>query len=74
LHDSSEIPTKDVQFVLNGGSLLQRIPWAQGATYGKICKAYTDYVAKKYGEAIIVFDGYEASSTLKIIYTKTAKL
>ena len=55
--DTPEIPGK-VQFVLDGGSLLQHIPWKQGATYGDICTVYTEYVAKKYGEAIVVFDGY----------------
>ena len=27
---------------------------------------YTDYLAKKYGEAIVVFDGYDKSSATKI--------
>ena len=53
----------EVQFVLDGGSLLQRIPWTRGATYKEICTVYTDYVVKKYGEAIVVFDGYGESST-----------
>ena len=36
----------EVKFVLDGGSLLQRIPWMQGATYKDIilCIAYTEYV------------------------------
>ena len=34
--DTPEIPEK-VQFVLDGGSLFQHIPWKQGATYGDIC-------------------------------------
>ena len=59
----------EVKFVLDGGSLLQRIPWMQGATYKDICTAYTEYVTKKYGEAIIVFDGYSESST-KDMYIK----
>ena len=53
----------EVQFVLDGGSLLQRIQWTRGATYREICTVYTDYVAKKYGEAIVIFDGYGESST-----------
>ena len=36
----------EVKFVLDGGSLLQRIPWMQGATYKDICTAYTEYVTK----------------------------
>ena len=46
-----------------GGSLLQCIPWTRGTTYREICTVYTEYVTKKYGEAIIVFDGYGESST-----------
>ena len=44
--DSQEIPG-EVQFVLDGGALLQRVPWTQGSAYGDICTIYTDYVAKK---------------------------
>jgi len=71
-HVSLEIP-KEVQFVLDGGSLLQRIPWTQGKTYGEICTAYTDYVAKKYGEAIVVFDGYETLSTKDMAHKRRSK-
>jgi len=60
--DTPEIPGK-VQFVLDGSSLLQHIPWKQWATYGDICTMYTDYVVKKYKETIVVFDGYDKSST-----------
>ena len=49
--------TREVQFVLDGGSLLQRIPWTRGATYREICAVYTDYVVKQYNETIVVFDG-----------------
>ena len=69
--DTPEIPGK-VQFVLDGGSLLQHIPWKQGATYGDICTVYTEYVAKKYGEAIVVFDGCK-SSTKDMVHQRRAK-
>ena len=49
--------------MLDGGALLQRIPWTQGATYHDLCTVYTDYVERKYGEAIIIFDGYDEMST-----------
>ena len=34
-----DIPTvpSEVQYLLDGGALLQRIPWTQGATYHDIC-------------------------------------
>ena len=34
---------------------------------------YTDYVTKKYGEAIIVFDGYGESSTKDMVHQRRAK-
>ena len=51
-------PFETVQYVLDGGVLLHRIPWTRGATYDKIFEQYSAYVIKKYGRAIVVFDGY----------------
>ena len=54
----------EVQFVLDGGALLHRIPWPQSpVTYIALCSLYTQYVIKKYGNAIVVFDGYSHMST-----------
>ena len=54
---------EEVQYVLDGGALLQRIPWGKGATFKQICSVYTEYVTRKYGNAIVVFDGYQGKST-----------
>ncbi len=36
----------DVQYVLDGGALLHRIPWPHGfPTYREICMLYYEYVA-----------------------------
>ena len=58
-------PTGEVQYVLDGGALLHRIPWPRGfPTYRGICDLYCSYVTtRKYGAAIVVFDGYTSSST-----------
>ncbi len=61
-HASVEMPL-DVQYVLDGGALVQRIPWPYGAKYKDICRQYIDYVSKRYGEAVVVFDGYVGIST-----------
>jgi 5'-3' exonuclease len=62
----SHPPTENVQYVLDGGSLWQRIPWPQASTYDQICTfVYTDHVKVKYGNAIIVFDGYTARPSTK---------
>jgi hypothetical protein len=45
-------------YVLDGGSLLHRIPWPRGATFGKIIDMYAKYVRNRYSNAIVVFDGY----------------
>ena len=64
---------KYIQYVLDGGALLHKIPWLKGLTYSDILKSYRNYVLNKYGEAIIVFDGYEVSSTKDLTHTKRNK-
>ena len=65
--------TGEVQYVLDGGALIQRIPWTRGATYKEICTVYTSYVKKKFGEAIVVFDGYDGTSTKDMTHRRRAK-
>jgi len=64
----SPVISRDIKYVLDGGSLLQRIPWARGATYKEICAVYMDYVVKKYGEAIVVSDDYRVCSAKDMTY------
>ena len=42
-HTDSLVPKK-VQYVLDGGALLHRIPWNRGSSYGSIVPSYIDYV------------------------------
>ena len=64
------VSTTDVQYVLDGGSLLHRIPWPRGATFGKIIDMYAKYVRNRYSNAIVVFDGYgNGPSSLKKIFS-----
>ena len=51
---------KSVQYVVDGGALLHRIPWTHGSTFVNILDSYGDYEVKKYGKATIVFDAYIA--------------
>ena len=44
----AHIPDDYIQYVLDGGTLIQRILWSRGSTYGDICHQYTEYVARKY--------------------------
>ena len=73
LTQNSPVLTGEVQYVLDGGSLLQRIPWTRRTTYREVCTVYTEYVTKKYGEAIVVFDGYGESSTKDMVHQRRAK-
>ena len=45
--------------MLDGRALLQRIPWRKGATF-EICTVYTEYVTRKYKDAMVVFHGYQS--------------
>ena len=58
-------PTGQSQYVLDGGSLVHRIPWQRGTTYNDICRLYTNYVTRRYRHAIIVFDGYQEELSTK---------
>ena len=51
-------PSRDVQYVFDGSSLLHRVPWPRGSTCESVSHLYVRYVAQKYGAAAIVFDGY----------------
>ena len=53
-------------FVLDGGSLLQRLQWMHGETYDEIVRKYSNFILQQYGErATIVFDGYENGPSIK---------
>lgn len=53
------IDPENAVYVLDGGSLLHRLPWPAQATYHDIAIAYVSYVKKHYSNATIVFDGYD---------------
>ena len=52
-------------YVLDGGSLLCRIKWVKGETYGNIAEQYPNFVLKTYGVATVVFDGYKDAPSVK---------
>ena len=70
--DISELP-RELQYVLDGGALVQSIPWAKGATFKEICTVYTEYVTRKYGNAIVVFDSYPSKSTKDMTHLRRTK-
>lgn len=62
---SAHLDEESMCFVIDGGSLLQRLPWLQNTTYGSICQCYVDYINQKYRNPTVVFDGYEAGPSTK---------
>ena len=73
-NDSQEtsIPNAECN-VLDGGSLLQRLPWTKGETYKQIVGTYVKMVSN-YVHPIIVFDGYKkCKSTKAVTHQKRAR-
>jgi hypothetical protein len=61
---TNEVPQTE-SYVLDGGSLMHRIPWTKGSTYGAIADSYVDFTLRNYGMATIVFDGYHDQPSVK---------
>ena len=59
--------------MFDGGDFLRKIPWVKGSTYLEISKSYRNYVLSKYGEAIVVFDGYDLASTKDLTHNRCSK-
>ena len=52
-------------YVLDGGSLLHRLPWKKGDSYNAIAESYADFTVRHYGQATVVFDGYGEGPSIK---------
>lgn len=61
-------------YVLDGGSLLYRIPWKKDSTYEDICDHYVNHVKQHYKNATVVFDGYaHGCSTKDVTHQRRTK-
>jgi len=58
------LPETD-SYVLVGGSLLHRLSWKKGDSYGAIAESYVDFTVRHYGQATVVFDGYGEGPSIK---------
>ena len=56
---------KTENYILDGGSLIHRVHWMKGTTYGSIANGYADFVVRNYGRATVVFDGYSDEPSIK---------
>ena len=52
IHESQQEPSEDVQYVLDGGALLHRLPWPQGAIYDDVCHMHVNHVKQRYGTGV----------------------
>jgi len=60
-------PDEEVQFILDGGALLQKIPWLRGSRYNSIVETYVRHVKQRFDKPIIIFDGYTSGPSTKDI-------
>ena len=51
--------------MIDGGSLLQKIPWPKAITFGAICNQYSNFLLQKCHTPIVVFDGYSNDPSTK---------
>ena len=58
-------PKLDVYYIVDGGALLQCLPWQCGDLFEIICQMYMDYVMRKYSQATLVFDEYVDVPSIK---------
>ena len=63
--DVSPKPSQQVQYVLDEGALLHKIPWTKGSSWDDILRLYTKYVVHRYKNALLIFDGYNGLPSTK---------
>lgn len=54
----ASLPSENIKYILDGGSLLHRLPWPKGSSYTDLVEMYVNFVSRKYKDANIIFDGY----------------
>ena len=59
--------------VLDGGALLQKIPWEKHSLFKDIAQKYASYVQKNYGSPTIVFDRYGSASSKDMTHKRRKK-
>ncbi|CAG2245843.1 unnamed protein product [Mytilus edulis] len=70
---AQELPETNIVHVIDGGSLLYRIPWIKGQTFSQICMKYIDHIRKRFSNPTVVMDGYDSSSTKDITHLRRSK-
>ena len=55
----------EVMYVVDGGAMLQRIPWPKSTSYFNLCKLYIQFIQRHYQRVLVVFDGYGCDPSTK---------
>ena len=73
---NADIPSVELAYVFDGGSLLHQVPWSKGQKYSQLAQSYVDYIVRKCKgqDCTVVFDGYkEALSTKDAAHLRRTK-
>ena len=62
---TKSVDTIEGKHMIDGGELLHRVHWRKGMTFTQIAEAYVSYIRNNYGQAHIVFDGYDDAMSTK---------
>ena len=74
-HEHSQVfcetePVVPMRYVLDGGSLLDRVKWKKHSSYAEIPAAYVNIVKTGYPNAVIIFDEYSNGPSTKDVTHK----
>ena len=61
------------KYVLDGGSLLHKVPWTRDGTFVQICQAYVKYIKKRNVNSPATVFGYDAASTKDTAHIRRGK-
>ena len=52
-------------YVIDGGVLLQRLPWTMSVSYAHLTYLYIQYERNHFTQALVVIDGYKSGPSTK---------
>lgn len=53
------------EYAFDGGSLVHRLPWKKGDSYGDIARMYADFTTRHSGTTTVVFDDCSEGPSIK---------
>ena len=58
-------PPLGVVYVLDGGSMSQRLPWPNSIWFINLCQLYIQFIHRHFKNVFVVFDGYSSDPSTK---------